>query len=507
MSDKKKRLVLYLNETKRRQYEKDCKLFINELCWTQNEKGVDRFILRDYQEEALDCYLNHKRIIFKKGRQLGFSWLAAAYVLWYAMFHDNRTLLIMSKNESESIDQLNRTKFMISRLHKYYKPRLLIDNAQELLFDNGTRIKSLPASEQAGRGTSAASVVIWDEAAFTPHDQDVWKAILPAVEHGQLIMQSTVNGMGNLFHATWGMEGWHKLEVLWDRHPDRDEAWAIKEGKDSKDNFLRITFEQEHGGSFLGSSMNVFAYEQLEEMKKRRKPVLERRDGLNIYEKYTPGEKYAIGVDVAEGLIKGDYSVIVVMNKKTNEVAAVYRKRVPIHTFPNIIFDISRMYGEALIAVEKNFNGTFILQALKQMGANLYHQKTYDNYAQKFTTRIGWITSSKTKGQAIQELARLVANYEIGIHDEDTLSELGTYMYEQSGNVDKMNAAQGYHDDTVMALAICNQCLKDVILPEERKSIIQQKSKYARFPEWKDLERKWGKKSQKKVGKCAYFKK
>ena len=59
-------------------------------------KGLIKFDLFPFQEECLDAFVDHKKIIINKSRQLGLSTLAAAYSLWMALFHRERNVLVIA---------------------------------------------------------------------------------------------------------------------------------------------------------------------------------------------------------------------------------------------------------------------------------------------------------------------------------------------------------------------------------------------------------------------------
>ena len=67
--------------------------FIENYCKVQHEKrGLVLFKLYEYQKRALKHFINHDKVIVNKARQLGFSTLTAAFIVWVIMFHyDKRT--------------------------------------------------------------------------------------------------------------------------------------------------------------------------------------------------------------------------------------------------------------------------------------------------------------------------------------------------------------------------------------------------------------------------------
>jgi hypothetical protein len=88
----------------------------------------------------------------------------------------------------------------------------------------------MPATKSAGR-TFTASLVVMDEAAFMVHANALYTALKPTIDAGgQLIILSTANGKGNLFHtlvqrALRGAGRFAFTFLGWNVRPERTQAW------------------------------------------------------------------------------------------------------------------------------------------------------------------------------------------------------------------------------------------------------------------------------------------
>jgi hypothetical protein len=188
------------------------------------------FNLWDFQVDALHEIERQSRIIFLKARQLGLSWLTLAYMLWLVSCNEGQTCLILNRGLRESIELLDRVRFMHKRLPLELRPILVKDVVDHLEFANGSRIYSLPATEFAGTGITAQLVMI-DEWAKIRGISKILTSLLPTLSAGgKLIGISTANGFHNAFAAEWrkaisGLSRFFPLFIPWDAHPERDEAW------------------------------------------------------------------------------------------------------------------------------------------------------------------------------------------------------------------------------------------------------------------------------------------
>jgi hypothetical protein len=178
------------------------------------------------------------------------STIACAFLLWYAMFHDNATILIVSNKNAGAMEMIDRITFMYESLPFWLKPGIDATswNKHELRFDNGTKIVSQATTENSGRGLSI-TLLFADELGFvSPQIADrFWASISPTLSNGgRVIIASTPNGDSNLYAQLWrgaqlGTNGYHPTFVAWDRPPGRDQAFL--DGERAKLGDLKVRQE------------------------------------------------------------------------------------------------------------------------------------------------------------------------------------------------------------------------------------------------------------------------
>lgn len=168
--------------------------------------GILPFKLFHYQKRCLKDFLRHRFTIFKKTRQCGISTLTGGFALWYAMFFNNKTILIVSKRDSDAMEFVNRNiKFVYDNLPEWMQKLwpAVVRNEHSIGFANGSVVKSLTSSPETLR-SNASSLNIIDEAAFFQHMDTMWAAGWPTLQHGgSVIVISTTNGIGNWYWKTW----------------------------------------------------------------------------------------------------------------------------------------------------------------------------------------------------------------------------------------------------------------------------------------------------------------
>lgn len=201
-------------------------------------KGAVAFELYDFQEKLIRSFHNNDFNIVLASRQVGKSITSASYLLWYAMFHFDKTVLIASNKNSGAMEMIYRIRFAYESLPFWLKPGVTDDgyNKHAVGFDNGSRIISAATSEDTGRGMSI-SLLFLDEFAFVaPGIQDeFWTAIKPTLSTGgSCIIASTPNGDMNIFAQLWRAavveaNSFIATWVKWDEPPGRDIKFKEKE--------------------------------------------------------------------------------------------------------------------------------------------------------------------------------------------------------------------------------------------------------------------------------------
>lgn len=170
---------------------------------------------------------------------------------------------------------------------------------------------------------------------------------------------------------------------------------------------------------------------------------------LTIYESPKKGHPYVIGCDTAgEG---SDWFVAQVLDNSNGRLVAKFRVRTDEDLFARKVFCLGKYYNTALIGVEANFS-THPIKELERMGyPKLYLREVEDSITKKVKMSLGFRTDSLTRPVIIAELKTIMREHPELINDEDTLNEMLTFGRNSKG---RPEAAEGAHDDCVMALAI-----------------------------------------------------
>lgn len=191
-------------------------------------RGPEPF--RPYTYQATLLADRKPRQLILKSRQVGVTTVAAIRVLHEAIHAPRSLSLVISRDLVAAQNVVRLVLDIVGGLDA--PPRLVKENQSELVFENGSRIISQPATERSGRGYTATSVTL-DEFAFCEYDERIYRAVSPTLSRGgRLTVLSTPNGQANLFYQLWqGIEGgdWSRHKIHWKECPAFGDAWYERE--------------------------------------------------------------------------------------------------------------------------------------------------------------------------------------------------------------------------------------------------------------------------------------
>ena len=172
---------------------KDPTHFFNTYVKIQHPtKGTIPFKTYDFQDQCVEDFRQHRFNIVLKSRQLGLSTISAAYAAWLAIFYKDKNILVIATKLSVAQNFIRKVKFVLHSMPKWLLlPEIVNNNKQALEFSNGSTIKAIPTSEDAGR-SEALTLLIVDEAAFVRNFDTIWTGLYPTLSTGgQAIVLST----------------------------------------------------------------------------------------------------------------------------------------------------------------------------------------------------------------------------------------------------------------------------------------------------------------------------
>jgi hypothetical protein len=440
---------------------KDPIYFMNTYLKIQHPlRGLIPFATFPFQDDCVKDFNDHRFNIVLKSRQLGLSTLAAAYAVWQACFYKEKNILIIATKLAVAQNFIRKVKTYIKSMpHWLLIPQITANNKQQVEFSNGSQIKAVPTSEDAGR-SEALSLLIVDEAAFVRNFDELWMGLYPTLSTGgRAILLSTPNGVGGQYHELYVKaerkeNEFNAIKLMWDVHPERGDDWFQQETK----NMSKKQVAQELLCDFSSSGDTFLTADTLEKLRILSKSPIEKSGPGNsvwYWEYPLEGVNYFVSADVSRG-DSGDYSTFHVINTKTLSVAAEFKDKIPPDHFATLLYDIARRYNKATVCPESNAYGYTVLSKLADLGyKNIYFSSEKEKYKYLYggdasIGKAGFVTSKESREKILASLEEALRNGRLTTYSTRLVSELKTFVW----NGKKVGAMKGYNDDLVMSLAI-----------------------------------------------------
>jgi len=258
------------------------------------------------EQDGLARVMESKRLIaILKARQLGISWLSVGYALKMCVEKPHSHILLFSQGQTEANLMIERAVFL-HRNHADDLPHITQQNTTRITFENGSTIRSLPATQKAGRSFTA-SLVVLDEFAFMMWGSKLFAAVKPTIDNGgKMIVLSTADNNGSAFHQFWRMaesgdNGFTPVFLPWSAHPDRGSGWReerLTESANPRD--VKREYPDSVSEAFALASGLVY-----EDVWHEVESVTEEADYIDgggmvlwaVDDGYSSGSKYASGID------------------------------------------------------------------------------------------------------------------------------------------------------------------------------------------------------------------
>lgn len=189
-------------------------------------------------------------------RQSGKSTVTSILALHEALYKLDQLILLLSPSMRQSRELFRKVQefLAIYQASAGVKVKLPEDNKLECMFENDSRIVSLPSKEQTIRGFSAANLIIIDESSRV--EDEVYYTIRPmlAVSGGRIILLSTPFGKRGFFHKEWGNDDFEKYKITADECPRITKEFLEQEKRDLGEFY----FQQEYMCEFMDIEGMVF---------------------------------------------------------------------------------------------------------------------------------------------------------------------------------------------------------------------------------------------------------
>lgn len=359
--------------------------------------------LDKWQEEVLKTKGN---ICLRSGRQVGKSTIIALKAAKYALEHENKTVMVISKTERQSellfIKILRNIHEMNKLMIKTGKNR---PTKHKISLKNGTTIYSLPAGD-TGYGIMGYTIdlLIADEAAFIP--EEVWNSIIPAmaITRGDIWLLSTPFVKEGYYYECFDDPTFTAFHTSSEDCPRRDDKFLAHK----KETLTKARYAQMYKGEFVDELRQFIPDELIKKIcvLKRRKQIIKGRD-------------YYYGCDVAR-MDRDEFSHEIIDKIKQNNlehVENIVTRNKPIPESTRKIIELNLQYNFIKELIDSGGMGITVCDLLREDSANKRKVVEINNASRIYNKEEG--KKKIIKEELYNNLKKLMQREEIKLLDDD----------------------------------------------------------------------------------------
>lgn len=436
------------------------------------DQGLQPFSMYPYQEDIVRSMYENRYTVVATARQAGKTTSVVGYILWYILFHEDKTVALLANKGETAREILTRVRLAYTHLPGWLQHGQEAWNKGSLELENGSRVLAAATSSGNIRGYTINFLFI-DEAAHIENWEEFFTSVFPTITSGRstkICLVSTPLGL-NHFYKLWKETGiqddgtineaerkneYNPIKVTWDQVPGRDEKWRQTTmqgiGNDQE------KFDQEFNVEFMGSSGTLISGNVLKTLTHRT--PLTSHEGLKTYFPPVPGNQYVLVADSSQG--KGlDYSafhIIDITKMPYQQVCTFRNNQLPPAEYADVIRRMGTMYNRAAVLAELNEAGLGD-QMLACLNDLEYENILYVEDRGRAGKQVTYATAKAVRGcrmtipvkqTGCSILKMLVEQYQLIINDFDTIFEMARFSKKNN----TYQAEQGCHDDLMMGLVL-----------------------------------------------------
>ena len=464
--------------------------YIEILHGVTNEVVPFRF---NEAQQLLVDQLDQRWLAAPKARQLGITTLTNALALHHAIFVNNANVICMAVKTENAQENLRRIKTMFKSMPEWVQKTVLkwddkqghLNNQslwsfKSLITSSQNKIEVASASSEDATRGKTPTFLHWTEVAFSDIAEQIFTSVFPALNRRKdsiIVLESTGNGAQGFYYEIctgqkkgfavvfmpWYLDGNYvkpvddKLDLEYVRDlmgveelPELSEE-QFQWYQDTSETIGKAKCQQEYPlnvEQVFQATSNSFFSSKVNNGIDIREPIAELvlKGGLLTHKEHGSGKVFEAPDDDFEYILSCDPSAgvedpthITVFSPDGHEVA-YWSEYIDPDQVVDIVNALGKYYNDALVIVERNGIGQYVLQRLQQ-------SKLYPNLHTD-AGKLGIATTVASKEPMLATLQSKMIEQKLIFHNPVIQQEIPTFR------ADTKKAEKGKHDDAIMASAI-----------------------------------------------------
>lgn len=458
-----------------------------------DQRGQERTMSHPFAEQVLalgDFMSPAETVVHYKPRQIGDTTVGAAYNFSYLYWVPDPVRCLVVGDSYETTDAIfGKVRHFYRSLPTTLRRPVERSNKRELIFkDTQAGFRCMTAGGRSEARGWTYQRLHADELAFWPNADDVWASVTSTLHEGphrKVIIMSTADGPGNLFHQKvlaaqeaslmgddrirfrffkWSDHAAYCKKVPSGWEPDQEE-YELSQTHDLTMEQLYWRHQKINGVNGIGMTRfrreypltiedgflvldgSWFDADYLNDVYSSLSEV----EGVSrVYERPIPGMTYAAGVDPS-WCNGGDFACMQVLSRDGRLVATLQMNQGGELLFANKAVELAAHYGKCRSLIEHNPGGAgpVVLREFQKAGIPLWTKPAPPGRMPSTQIKY-WTTHRGSKQEGYAHLRQMVNGDALTLLDAPTVQEL-MHIREVGGRIEGQD---GYHDDLADALML-----------------------------------------------------
>lgn len=192
--------------------------------------GLTPFVAYSHQEELIKSYHENQLNIVVGARQVGITMSTVMYILWYAIFHPDKNILVCSDKITHTREILDKLRVAYENLPKFLKLPIIENNKYNMRFENDSIIIAAAANPCQLKGRNY-NLIVLDNVSYSPSRSQGYLLEFIDFAHNGLKSDVILTSTGGIHEGTF-KHIWDKASLGYSKFIPHHIPWYVNDRDD-----------------------------------------------------------------------------------------------------------------------------------------------------------------------------------------------------------------------------------------------------------------------------------